>query len=99
MGAAVLFMIAAIAGAPAVKSTLALLEQPWRSPLRLSQMFLDLSFGRLVIRVRAVEAYAARSSGIVDVGADHVPPLAQVQEAVMALPRPALGRYANPFRL
>ena len=99
MGAAVLFIIAAIAGAAAFQSALALLEQPLRSPLGLSQMFLDLSFRRLVIRVRAVEAYAARSSGIVDVGADHVPPLAQVQDAVMALPRPALGRNANPFRL
>lgn len=60
-------------------------------------MFLDFGFGRLVIRVRAVEANASGGSGIIEVGAQHVPPLAQVQNAMMALSRPALGGDAKPL--
>src|SRR6266699_147035 len=56
---------------------------------------LDLGFGRGVIVVGPIETNAAGRPRIVDVGAQHVPALAQVQHAVMTLRRPALGCYPN----
>jgi hypothetical protein len=53
-------------------------------------MSLDLSFGGFVIRIRAVEAHPFCSAGLVEVGAQHIPPLAQVQHSVMPLTRPTL---------
>jgi hypothetical protein len=53
-------------------------------------MPLDLSFSSFVIRVWAVETHAFRGAGLVDVGAQHVPPLTEVQHSVMPLRRPTL---------
>ena len=52
---------------------------------------LDVGFRRLVIRIWSVESHALGSSGLVDVGAQHVPALAQVQHSMVALSRPAPG--------
>jgi len=60
---------------------------------------LDLRFGRGVIVVWPIESNASRSPSVVDVCAQHVPTLAQVQHAVVTLPRPALWCYPDPFIL
>jgi hypothetical protein len=60
-------------------------------------MPLDLGFGGLVICVRAVETHPSGIAGLVNVGAQHVPPLAQVQHSVMSLGRPAL--WCDPYAL
>lgn len=57
----------------------------------------DLRLGGLVIRVRAVEAHAPCGPGIVDVSAQHIPSLAEMQNTVMALSRPALGCDPDPL--
>jgi len=59
-------------------------------------VLLDLGFGRLVIRIWAVETNASSRPGIVEVGAEDIPPLAEVQDAVMALSGPALRGDADP---
>jgi hypothetical protein len=62
-------------------------------------MALNLGFRRFVICVRAIEAHAFRSPGMVNVGTQHIPTLSQVQHAVMSLCRPTLGCDSNPFFL
>ena len=62
-------------------------------------MLLDLGFRRLVVRVRAVETNASHRPGVIDVRAQHVPALAQMQHAVMPLRRPALGCDSDSFSI
>src|ERR1700682_5022119 len=66
---------------------------------RLHAMPLDLGFRSLVVVIRAVETHALRGPGRVDVGAQHIPALAQVQHAMMPLSRPTLGRDSHPLFL
>jgi hypothetical protein len=47
---------------------------------------IDLGFRRLVVWIWAVETHASRRTRLVDVGAQHVPALAEMQDPVMALP-------------
>jgi hypothetical protein len=69
----------------------------WRKGLVMMQ--LDLSFCRLVVCVWAVETHASCSTGMVNVGTQHVPALAQMQDSVMPLCGPTLGCDSNPFFL
>ena len=66
---------------------------------RLLMVALDLRLRSLVIGVRAIQPYTFGRPGFVDVGAQNVPALAQVQHAVMALAGPAPRRDPNPFLL
>jgi hypothetical protein len=58
-----------------------------------------LGFSRFVVVIRTIQAHASSGPGFIDVSAQHVPALAQVQHAVMKLSRPTLGRDAHPFFL
>src|SRR5450756_813576 len=62
-------------------------------------MPLDLGFRRFVIRVWAVETHASCSPGIVNVGTQHIPALAQMQHPVMPPCCPTLWCDSNPFFL
>jgi hypothetical protein len=57
----------------------------------------NLGFGRFVIFVWTIETYASRTPGVVNVGAEHVPTLAQVQHSAMPLGRPTLGCDSDPL--
>src|ERR1700716_496265 len=73
--------------------------RPARSALRLVAIPLDGRFRGLMILVRSIQTYALCNPRIVDVGTQHVPALAKVQDAVMALRRPTLGCDSNSFVL
>jgi hypothetical protein len=62
-------------------------------------MQFDLGFRCVVICVWAVEAHASGSPGLVNVGTQHIPALAQMQHPVMPLCRPTLGCDSNPIFL
>jgi len=51
-------------------------------------MPLDLSFSSFVIREWTIETDTFCGAGLVDVGAQHIPTLTEVQHSVMPLPRP-----------
>jgi len=72
---------------------------PFESVLRregLHMMSLDLGFRRFVIGKWPVEAHSLGSPGLVDVGAQYIPALAEVQHPMMALSHPALGGDSDP---
>jgi hypothetical protein len=48
-------------------------------------MLLDFGFGCLVVCIGTVETHAFCGPGFIDVCAQHIPALAQMQHAVMAL--------------
>src|SRR6266550_4666251 len=58
----------------------------WWKRLRVRSLHLGLS--RLVIRIWAVETNTFSGACIVDVSAEHVPPLTEVQHSVMSSPCP-----------
>src|SRR5690348_6410534 len=58
-----------------------------------------LGVGRVVVRVRTVKANAVRPAAGIDLGADDVPALAEVQHAVVQLGGPAPRRDADPVLL
>jgi hypothetical protein len=60
-------------------------------------MRLDLRLRRFVVCVGTVEAHAPCISGNVDVGAQDVPSLAQMQHPTVPLDCPTLGGDAKPF--
>ncbi len=62
-------------------------------------MLLDLCFGCLMVGVWAIKTYASRGPGVVDVGTQHIPTLAQVQHPVVPLPCPTLGCDPDSFFL
>jgi hypothetical protein len=59
----------------------------------------DLGLGALVIWKRPVQPDAVGAPGLIDLGADDIPPLPQVHDAAMQLCRPALRRYPHTFLL
>src|SRR5207248_8339837 len=56
-----------------------------------------LRFRRRVVRVRSVEPHAFGLSVLIELGADDVPPLAQVKHTVVQSGGPALRRDADAF--
>jgi hypothetical protein len=76
---------------PAVESVL------WRE--RFAVMALDLGFRRFVVCIWAVETHSLCGPGFVNVGAQHVPTLAQVQHPMVPLSSPTLRCDSDPFFL
>jgi hypothetical protein len=60
-------------------------------------MPLDLRFSGFVIRIRTVETHPYCRAGLVNVCAQHIPPLPQVQNSMMPLPRPTF--WCDPHAL
>ncbi len=56
-----------------------------------------LGLGRFVVRIRTVQPHPVGAAVLVELGADHVPALAEVQHAVVQFGGPAPGRDADSF--
>jgi len=60
-------------------------------------MPLHLGLSRFVIRIWPVQTHAFRGACVVDVGAEHIPSLTQVQHSVMSLSCPTLWCDSHAF--
>ncbi|OLC27913.1 MAG: hypothetical protein AUG06_00340 [Actinobacteria bacterium 13_1_20CM_2_65_11] len=79
---------------PAQVSASSIFGRKWLLMLRI-----DLGFRSLMVGIWAVQSHTSRRARFVNVGTQHVPPLAEVQDPAMALARPTLGCDSDPVFL